>query len=60
MTSSSAEGQQGDDPRVVVVGPNQMAFASAGGDYNAEIAAQAWSETLAFLSQNLKLRSAKP
>jgi hypothetical protein len=32
MTSSSAEGQQGDDSRVVVVGPNQMAFASAGGD----------------------------
>src|SRR6059058_750478 len=32
MTSSNAEGQQDDDPRVVVVGPNQMAFASAGGD----------------------------
>ena len=32
MTSSNAEGQQDDDPRVVVVGPNQLAFASAGGD----------------------------
>jgi hypothetical protein len=32
MTSSSAEGQESDDPRVVVVGPNQMAFAGAGED----------------------------
>jgi hypothetical protein len=30
MTSPNAEGQQPDDPRVVVVGPNQMAH--AGGD----------------------------
>jgi hypothetical protein len=32
MTSPSAEGQQDDDPRVVVVGPNQMAFANTGSD----------------------------
>src|SRR3978361_1589909 len=29
MTSQTPDGQQPDDPRVVVVGPNQMAFASA-------------------------------
>jgi hypothetical protein len=29
MTSQTPDGQQPDDPRVVVVGPNQMAFANA-------------------------------
>jgi hypothetical protein len=32
MTSQSQEGQQSDDPRVVVVGPDQIAFGSGDGD----------------------------
>jgi carboxymethylenebutenolidase len=45
----------------VVIYPNaKHAFASAGGaDYNAQIAAQAWNETLAFLGQYLKLKPAQ-
>jgi carboxymethylenebutenolidase len=46
----------------VVIYPNaKHAFASAGGgDYNAEAAARAWTETLAFLNDNLKLKAAQP
>jgi carboxymethylenebutenolidase len=46
----------------ILIYPNaRHAFASVGGgDYNAEVAAQAWTETLAFLSQNLKLKAAQP
>ncbi|HZF30463.1 MAG TPA: dienelactone hydrolase family protein [Gammaproteobacteria bacterium] len=46
----------------IVIYPNaRHAFASVGdGDYNAEAAAQAWSETLAFLNENLKLKAARP
>jgi carboxymethylenebutenolidase len=46
----------------IVIYPNaKHAFASAGGgDYNADAAAQAWTETLAFLSDNLRLKVAQP
>lgn len=46
--------------KILIYPKAKHAFASAGADYNAEIAAQAWSETLAFLGQNLKLKPAQP
>jgi carboxymethylenebutenolidase len=46
----------------IILYPNaKHAFASAGSaDYNSEVAAQAWKETAAFLSDHLKLKRAPP
>jgi carboxymethylenebutenolidase len=46
----------------IILYPNaKHAFASAGSpDYNADASAQAWKETAAFLSENLKLKAARP
>lgn len=46
----------------ILVYPNaKHAFASPGErDYDAAIAAQAWTETVAFLNQNLKAKTAQP
>ncbi|HET8697923.1 MAG TPA: dienelactone hydrolase family protein [Gammaproteobacteria bacterium] len=52
-------GQLQKNARVILYPNAKHAFASAGNpDYSAEASAQAWKETTAFLSENLKLKAA--
>ncbi|HEX5046657.1 MAG TPA: dienelactone hydrolase family protein [Gammaproteobacteria bacterium] len=46
--------------KILIYPKAKHAFASAGADYDPEIAARAWTDTLAFLGENLKRKPAQP